>query len=683
MISALNLPRSVTETVRIEGSSQIDISPNPPVSNEPTISSHPPKALAVVFQEGQISILELIAEVLGKPWTVVTTLPAVFGGNDAVILGILPGDFERCAGNVDRSTVTIINTYCIDDGSAPADKLTDACDYEFLYYRGAFLRRDLTRFLGLILGQIKPHEELSKKKRTNFISTTFPDVRTALPNLDILSVGSDAVEIRVDLLKEPCSDGGFSAVPSLKYVGHQLILLRQRTELPIIFTTRCTNENGKFPMDDPNLFYTYLRRAIKWGVEYIDVELWLPEDIRRRLAEQRGHSVIMSAFHDFSGNWKWTSEEAVRLFQEGSKYADIVRMIAMVNSIQENYELEYFRSIIKARYSHPLLSAVNMGQMGQLSRVLNTVFSPITHPLLPIIAAPGQLTAAEINEAMHVMGQLPKRDMYAVGSFRATPQSMFIEKCFNELGLPHNFSCVDRGIRGSIESLIRKPNFGGACFNPPISSSVPYIPTISEAARAIGLVDTITVVDSENHQTLVGENASWKGIRATLTRDYVPSAYNGRTAIVVASSESDAAAAIFALRSLDVGAIYTVGFRATGPLSPGLEPLTSLQSVKLIQQPFVLVSALPAEKSLLVQPLLRHYSANGRSSPRATRGKVFLDLAHGPRKGDPLGVATAAGWTAYGSADVDAWTTVETLRLLVGQNVPFDFVRMVSGGRLY
>ncbi|KAK2803992.1 hypothetical protein FQN50_006798 [Emmonsiellopsis sp. PD_5] len=642
--------------------------------------------VVIVFQPGQDGILKLVAEVLGKAWTTVTSLSSTSSGSDAVVVGIHAEDLERDGGH-GGSNVTLINTHCIDDRSSPQENLTNLCHYEFLYYQGPFLRRDLTRFLSLILGQHKPHEELSKKRRTNFISTTFPDVRTALSNLDILSVGSDAVEVRVDLLKEPHPDGGYSSVPSLKYVGQQVILLRQRTELPIIFTTRCTRENGKFPMDDPNLYYTYLHRAIQWGVEYIDVELWLPEDIRKRLAEQKGNSTILSAFHDFSGTWKWTSPEAQRLFKEGSKYADIVRMIAMVNSVEQNYELEYFRSTIKASYSHPLLSAVNMGQTGQLSRALNTVFSPITHPLLPIIAAPGQLTAAEINEALHIMGQLPKKDMYAIGSFRSTPQSMFIEKCFNELGLPHNFTSIDRGPRGSIESFIMQPNFGGAYLNPPLSlsGSSSYIPAMSDAARAIGLIDTITVVnvDGNNRPEFVGENATWKGIRATLTRDYVPSAYRGRAAIIVSSSESDAAAAIFALRSLAIGTIYTVGFRATGPLAPGLEPFTSIQSVKQVQQPFVIVSALPPEKSFLVQPLLRHYSANGRSSPRATRGKVFLDLAHGPRKGDPLGVAMSAGWTAYGAADVGAWTTVETLRLLVGQNVPFDFVRMASGRGLY
>ncbi|GFF82555.1 pentafunctional AROM polypeptide 2 [Aspergillus lentulus] len=668
------------------------VSANSAVAAPQSVPADPPRTVVVVYGSGQDTIVHLVAEVLGKPWTTETSLSSLVKGSNAVVVGILAAELARSLDECDPSTLIVINTHCVDDGSSPDEPLTDRCDYEFLYSHSPFLRRDLTRFLSLILGQTRPHEDLKAKTRTNFISTTFPDVHAALPNLDILSVGSDAVEIRVDLLVEPSPQGVASPVPSLRYVGQQVMLLRQHTELPIIFTTRCTKENGKFPMDDPMLFYRYLRRAIQWGCEYIDVELWLPEEIRRRLAEQKGHSVIMSAFHDFSGTWKWTSPEAARIFAESARYADIVKMIAMVHTIEANYELEYFRSTVKARGAAvPLLSAVNMGQMGQLSRALNTVFSPITHPLLPMIAAPGQLTAAEINEAMHIMGALPKRDLYVIGSFRATPQSMFMEKCFNELSLPHTLTSIDRGPKGTIEGVITQPSFGGASVNPPISAATSYIPAVSEAARAIGLVDTIVVGESgpqsqpgSGTRTLIGENATWKGIRATLTRDYVPSAYRGRAAIILAGSESDASAAIYALRSLGVGSIYTVGFRATGPLAAGLEPFTSIQSVKLVEQPFVMVSALPPEKSLLVQPLLRHYRSNGRTSPRSTRGKVYLDLtaSSGERKGDPVGVAVSAGWTAYGIDEVTAWTTVETMRLLVGQNVPFDFVRMASG-RIY
>jgi 3-dehydroquinate dehydratase I len=643
------------------------------------------RTIAVIFGTGREEIVELTAEVLGKTSSTASSFSAIQWADKPYVVGIHLDDAVKELGSLDTSSLMIINTHCDGDGDFPRDDISKHCDFEFLYTK-QFLRRDLTRFLTHILGQSDFHEQLLKKKRTNLISTTFPDVRAALSNLDILSVGADAIEIRVDLLKEPLPEGGFTELPSISYVAQQVMLLRQRTELPIIYTTRCTKENGKFPMDDPNLFYDYLSRAIQWGVEYIDVELWLPEEMRRRLSEKKGHSKILSAFHDFSGSWRWANVEvAQQLFKEGTKYGDIVKMIAMVNTMDENYQLEYFRSTIKANFPHPPyppLSAVNMGQMGQLSRALNTVFSPITHPLLPMIAAPGQLSAAEINGALHIMGQIPKRDIYAIGNFRSSRQSLFFEKCINELGLPHQFTCVDRGPKGSVEPFFKQPSFGGAYLNPPLPSSTSYIPSISDAARAIGHIDTIVVRDEMGHSSFVGENASWKGIRATLTRDFVPSAYRGRAAIVLSSSEADASAAIFALRSLKVGSIYTVGFKAQGPLAPGLEPFTSVESVKWVEQPFVIISALPAEKSLLVQPLLRHYSANGRASPRS-RGKVFLDFADGSRKGEPLPAATTGGWTAYGISDVNSWTTVETLRLLVGQNVPYDFVRLASGRQMF
>jgi 3-dehydroquinate dehydratase I len=640
------------------------------------------RIVVILYGQGQENIVSVFADVLGKPYRLASCFSAVYDEDRGTVIGLGDKDAKADIKDRDKLRVVAINAHCVNLGMPPDIELSEECDYEFLYTETPFFRRDLSRFIALILGQISHHEALIKKPRTYFISTTFPDVRTALSNLDILSVGSDAVEIRVDLLKEPLPDGTYSLVPSLSYVGEQVMLLRQRTELPIIFTTRCTRENGRFPMDNPDLYYKYLYRAIQWGCEYIDVEIWLPEDIRRRLYEQRGNSRIISAFHDFSGTFKWPSPEAQRIFEDSRKYGDIVKMITIINDMSENYELEYFRSQIKSNNPHgPPLSAVNMGQLGQLSRALNTVFSPITHPLLPIVAAPGQLSAAEINRALSTMGQLPKKNIYAIGNFRSTPQVTFFEKCFNELGLPHQFQSVDRGPRGSVEAICLQPNFGGAYINPPLTGHQHYIPTLSDAARAIGAIDTIVVRGEGMSGTLVGDNATWKGIRATLTRDFAPSAYQDRVAIILSNSGDDAASAVFALRSLDTGKIYTVGFKPQGAMAAGVEPFTSIESVQRVDQPFVIISALPPEKSHIVQPLLRHFS-NSRTGMK-TSGKVFVDLAIGPRKGDPLAVAEASGWTAYGVADTGAFTTVETLRLLIGQNVPYSFVRLASGRGLY
>ncbi|KAF2690825.1 aldolase [Lentithecium fluviatile CBS 122367] len=640
-------------------------------------------ALLLLHGEGEEEIVSVFADVLGQSWTSGASLDEVRAGPASTIYGLRNGLVGEHMESWDRSRI-VINTHCVDGPHPRDDSITERCDYEYLYTKSPFFRRDVARFLSFILGQIGPHRDLTKKARTTLISTTFPDVHAALPNLDILSVGADAIEIRVDLLEEPLPDGSVSKIPSLKYVGEQLMILRQRTELPIIYTTRCTNENGRFPMDDPNLFYKYLTRAIQWGCEYVDVELWLPEEIRRKLAEKKGSSKIISAFHDFSGNFKWTAPETQTLFERGAVYGDIVKMYVLVNSMQENIELEYFRTTIQKKYPHPPFSGLNMGPTGQLTRTMNKIFTPITHPLLPMIAAPGQLSAAEINLALHSMGQMPKLDIYGIGSFKSTSQAMFFEKCFNELSLPHQFRFAERAPKASVENILRRPNFGGAYINPPlVASTAPYLPALSNAARAIGQVDTVLVRSENSQPVFIGDNSTWKGIRATLTRDFVPSAYSGRAALLLASSEADASASIFALKSLGIGPVYTIGFKAHGLLSTEVEPVRSVEDVKRLEQPFVIISALPAEKSFLVVPLLKHYRVDGRNGNRTAgvrpAGKVFVDLAKGPRKADPLAIATSAGWTTYGSADVSAWTTVETIRLLVGQNVCYDFVRLASG----
>ncbi|KAI4719396.1 aldolase [Aureobasidium sp. EXF-10727] len=645
--------------------------PRPIVAVE-EIRGHEEPNILVLYERGQEQIVAEIAGVLGQQWRLSSPEDDHVSPVEGTVIGISDAhDLSHVQRWRDSST--ILATHCLDEPNAAVGSRSSICDYEYLYTTKPFFRRDLARFLSFILGQINPHKDLAKKAKTTLISTTFPDVHAALPNLDILSVGADAIEIRVDLLKETKPDGSFSDVPSLQYVGEQLMTLRQRTELPIIFTTRCTKENGRFPMDDPTLFYDYLYRAVQWGCEYIDVELWLPEDLRRKLASQKGNSKIISAFHDFSGNFKWTSPDAQRLFEQGAVYGDVVKMIALVSTMQENYELEYFRSIIQSTHPHPPFSGLNMGPMGQLSRALNKIFTPITHPLLPIIAAPGQLSAAEINSALHSMGQMPKLDMYCFGSMRATGQAMFFEKCINELSLPHQLE--------GLATVVKMPHFGGAFINPPIAASAPCLPSISDAAASIGQIDTVVALSDGDKTRLVGDNATWKGIRATLCRDFVPSAYSGQAALLLASQESQAAAAIFALRSLNIGPIYTIGFKVQGPLSGFVTPFRGLEDVKKVEQPSVIISALRADKSLLVSPLLKHYGGHKQEQRRVA--KVFLDLSNGPRKGDPVALAATQGWSAYGIADVNAWTTVETLRLLVGQNVPYDFVRLAAGRSIY
>jgi 3-dehydroquinate dehydratase I len=355
----------------------------------------------------------------------------------------------------------------------------------------------------------------------------------------------------------------------------------------------------------------------------------------------------------------------------------VVKMIALVNSIQENYELEHFRTMIESKYPTPPFSGLNMGPMGQLSRTLNKIFTPITHPLLPMIAAPGQLSAAEINHSLHSMGNMPKLDIYGIGPLRSAVSPLFYERCFNELGLPHRFVFSERPAKDTLENITRNPNFGGAYLNPPIATAKARLPNFTDAARTIGQVDTVLISSTAKNKVCVGANVTWKGIRATLCRDFVPSAYKGSPALVLANVEGDATAAIFALKSLGIGPIYTVGFSGQSALTQDTHPVRSVEDMKLLEHPFAIVSALPSDKSMLVGPLLKYYGAAPRRNG-TTSGKVFVDLADGVKRTDPIAVATSLGWAAYGIADVGAWTTVERIRLLVGETICFDFCRAFS-----
>jgi 3-dehydroquinate dehydratase-1 len=322
-----------------------------------------------------------------------------------------------------------------------------------------------------------------------------------------------------------------------------------------------------------------------------------------------------------------------------------------------------------------------MNAVGQLSRTLNQVFTPITHSLLPTIAAPGQLSAAEINSMSHSMGQLQRLRMYAIGNVRANGQAIFLEKCLNELSLPHQIICLTS--QETIESLLRQSDFGGAYLSPPLSvTKAYYLPKTTEACARIGYADTIVASTGSSGRTLTCDNAMWKGVRAALIRDYVPSAYANRPALVLANSENEAATAMYALRSLRVGTIYTVGFAAHS-YHGQTHHFRDLADMKEVPEPFVMVSALPTEKSMVVSPLLKHYNHSLRPTQRP--GKVFLDLSNAVniRKDNSVAIAAKLGWRSYGINVVNHYTMVETLRLLLGFNVGYDFVRLASGRCLF
>ena len=203
-----------------------------------------------------------------------------------------------------------------------------------------------------------------------------------------------------------------------------------------------------------------------------------------------------------------------------------------------------------------------------------------------------------------------------------------------------------------------------------------FINSTISAARTIGLIDTIYLRSEGSSNIVVGDNTLWRGIYATLISDLAPLAYRNITGLVLANFADDASAAIYALLQLACSPIYTIGFSSHYP-STHVQHLRNPSALKSIERNlFVMISALPAEHSYLCHPLLRM-----SQSLSSHLGRVFVDLANGPRRGDPMGVAKHMGWNVYGSSEIAAWCVKEALGLLIGSSVPFGFIRTACGGR--
>ena len=100
----------------------------------------------------------------------------------------------------------------------------------------------------------------------------------------------------------------------------------------------------------------------------------------------------------------------------------------------------------KLKHSKPLL-AVGMGPNGQLSRITSPI-SIVTHPLIPFPSAPGQLSLAQVHQARHLIGQLPKQEITVLGDVSvAEKASRALQAAFLELGYPHlcNFRKQESG----------------------------------------------------------------------------------------------------------------------------------------------------------------------------------------------------------------------------------------------
>lgn len=482
------------------------------------------------------------------------------------------------------------------------------------------LRSTFIRFLKTITGITK----FEVPSRSAFISLTYQDLADAVDVLEEVAIGCNAVELRVDLLKDY----------SKTFVAGQVSLLRKYIDLPIVFTVRTVSQGGRFPDEETEKIEEILLLGLKLGVEILDLQLTYPQDIIDKILDNRGYTSIIGSHHDVTGNIKWTDAEWNSKYEKAvSLEVDIVKLVGLALVFQDNLDLETFRS---AHTSKPLI-AINMGEVGKLSRALNKVLTPVTHDALPFKAAAGQLTLPQIDEVLFEVGALSEKKFWVVGSPIEHSRSPQLHNAgYAKLRLPYTFDRFESSDAKEVyEKLIKHPKFGGLAVTMPLKLDImKYVDVLSDAAKLIGAVNTVHLKNGK----IYGDNTDWVGIANSFSRFGVPTEDRSNVNGLIVGAGGTSRAAAYALYRMGCKKIYMIN-RTSSKLQEVKDTLPSDFNIHILEtfeeasnaEPVSLaVSCIPAAKPIdevvlsKLQPLLQGGSA-------ALFTPTLLDAAYKPR----------------------------------------------------
>jgi len=403
---------------------------------------------------------------------------------------------------------------------------------------------------------------------TFFLSLSFPHVTESTPYIERMCADVDSMEYRVDLLDvakdylssdddddsvdeggEVCKSSKENARFDILYQQQQLRALcrpyAQRAPslpvaggsgiiddaLPIVYTVRTANQAGTWPDDEEGIkaMFDLLELGLRSGVEVLDIESAWDAKLTDKLlakAQSRYTSLILGSHHVVGT--QVSMDEAIELYRQcrmknrahGAKV-----VLSITSNDNDEDQLAYKAAIEASKLDTPEIPNIGLilGEMGSYSRILNERFTPVTHESLPSVAAPGQLTAAEIMAGRMLTGLIPTQRYAILGhniAYSVSPQMQ--GSAFVAVKLPHTYTRADVE---TVEEFIEGPiwnddNFGGCSVTIPHKQNIiPHLDVLTDAAKEIGSVNTVIVKkDKFGTRVLIGENTDWRGIYNPLQR---------------------------------------------------------------------------------------------------------------------------------------------------------------------
>ncbi|KAF9335765.1 3-dehydroquinate dehydratase (3-dehydroquinase) [Podila minutissima] len=548
----------------------------------------------------------------------------------------------------------------------------ECCNYEFVVagqqLKGieaedakewALVESNFERFLKVITragkGKYASRSQVVAKP-TFFLSLTFPDISPALPHLSKLTLGSDVIELRVDLLKSSDASG----ISFRDHVAQQVSLLRRHSDLPILYTVRSVSQGGQWPDKDIDGMVSLLKDGLEWGVEYLDVEIGLPRSRIDEVLPKKGNTLIVASWHDCKGTVRWNSDTMEAQYKLAHSISpDVIKLIGTATSMKDNFDCSEFAARHTKANDLPLI-AMNMGAQGQLSRVLNNYLTPVTHKLLPVKAAPGQLTARDILIARNAVGLLPAKQFYLFGTpIRQSLSPLMHNTSFQSLGLPYTYDLHEtETVDESVVAKMRSKDFGGASVTIPHKIDVmSKLDEITEEAKAIGAVNTVVPVEQEGKPSiLVGDNTDWLGIYYQIERNLSSTsvAQPQQMKGLVLGAGGTSRAALYALHRLGVEDI-SIFNRTMVKAQAVADSFKNLFDVKVLSSNDLLKGSSASGFDLVVSTVpgtIESASMFDDSVFGSAKKGVAVELAYTPRFTRFLKMAQQSGWATVEGGQV-------------------------------
>lgn len=403
---------------------------------------------------------------------------------------------------------------------------------------------------------------------TYALSIPLTTLTALLPELRGVDVEADVIEFTVPMPGLSRDEQGIHDTTRDR-ISRQLSVVRRNICLPILYQVDASPASI-----NEDQYFELLRHGLRLGPEYICVDLECESTKIQTLVASKGQTKVIAHYSvPESSEDGWDSPKRWNMVQRAQDLGcDIIRICQKATSLADNFAAQHFVHRAKTSNHHTIpVVAYNTGHLGRMSRYMNSILSPVTHPLVrelaPECPSGSLLTVGEAQNAAFSSFLLDGQafGIYGNNTSQSLSPAMY-GAAFKLLGMPHQYNIYVEESMDELFEMIKDVKFGGASITAPFKTAViPRLDFLSKEAKAIGAVNTMLCLKSPTMDSLLdrntvgptvalfGENTDWIGIHTCVQRNLSPvNAVRRRTTGLILGAGGMARAAAYAFIRLGI-----------------------------------------------------------------------------------------------------------------------------------